>query len=312
MLKNIKSSYFIQLVYTYVEFAQKLKLIKYNKYLQNLTGIHFSNYKYFSGKYIIYESNGIGKEYYGYNDSLKFEGEYLKGKRNGNGKEYDSYGKLKFEGEYLNGKRNGNGKEYDNNGKLLFEGEYLDGNRKGSKYDNGISIIDDIYKIKHEIENNNIKDKLAFKGEYLNGKRHGKGKEYDYEGNLIFKGEYLNDKRNGKGKEYNYNGKLQYYGEYLNGEKTGNGKEYDNEEELIFEGQYLYGRKIEGKSYINGYLEFEGEYDSNKIWNGNGYDKYGNIIYKLNKGKGKVKEYDDYFKKLKFEGECLYGQKNGI
>ena len=32
----------------------------------------------------------------------------------------------------------------------------------------------------------------------------GKGKEYDYEGELIFKGEYLNGERNGKWKEYFY------------------------------------------------------------------------------------------------------------
>ena len=44
---------------------------------------------------------------------------------------------------------------------------------------------------------------MIFEGEYLNGKRNGKGKEYDYYGNLIFEGEYLNGKRwNGKGKEY--------------------------------------------------------------------------------------------------------------
>ena len=34
-----------------------------------------------------------------------------------------------------------------------------------------------------------------YDGEYLNGLKNGKGKEYDYEGNLIFEGEYLNGKR---------------------------------------------------------------------------------------------------------------------
>ena len=38
-------------------------------------------------------------------------------------------------------------------------------------------------------------DILKFEGEYLNGKRHGKGKEYDGNGQLIFEGEYLNGKR---------------------------------------------------------------------------------------------------------------------
>ena len=67
-----------------------------------LKKINFINYMYFSGRYIIYESNGIVKEYYGYNCDLLFEGEYLNGKRNGKGKEYFYNGKLKFEGEYLN------------------------------------------------------------------------------------------------------------------------------------------------------------------------------------------------------------------
>ena len=35
---------------------------------------------------------------------------------------------------------------------------------------------------------------LIFEGELLNGKKNGKGKEYDYMGNLIFEGEYLNGK----------------------------------------------------------------------------------------------------------------------
>ena len=34
-----------------------------------------------SGKYIIWEKNGIGKEYNGYNRKLLYEGEYLNGKK---------------------------------------------------------------------------------------------------------------------------------------------------------------------------------------------------------------------------------------
>ena len=44
-------------------------------------------------------------------------------------------------------------------------------------------------------------------GKYKTGKKNGKGKEYDYDGDLIFEGEYLNGKRNGIGKEYYRNGK---------------------------------------------------------------------------------------------------------
>ena len=46
----------------------------------------------------------------------------------------------------------------------------------------------------------------------------GYGKEFDLTTDkLIFEGEYRYQKRNGKGKEYDYFGELQFEGEYLNG-----------------------------------------------------------------------------------------------
>ena len=86
MLKNIKSLYFIRFLFLYVDEKQKLKIIKYNKALQKNIDITIINYKYFTGRYIIYESKTIGKEYDGFNGQLLFEGEYLNGKRNGKGK----------------------------------------------------------------------------------------------------------------------------------------------------------------------------------------------------------------------------------
>ena len=221
MLQNIKSSYFIKLIYTFVEESQKLKLVKYNKSIQKNLDISIINYKYFKGRYIIYESNGIGKEYDGYDDTLIFEGEYLHGSRNGKGKEYDREGELIFEGEYLNGQRNGKGKEYCNNGnKLLFVGEYLnDKEQIGTRYDGFDNIK---YKLKNNIN--------------------GEGKEY-HKGHLIFEGGYLNVIRNGKGKEYNDFGHLIFEGEYLNGKRHGKGKEYGILGELIYKGEYLIDKK---------------------------------------------------------------------
>ena len=83
MLENIKSLYFIKIVFSYLEEERKLKLIKYNKKAQELIEINLFNYKIFSGRYILYEENGKAKEYSCYNDNLLFEGEYLNGKRNG-------------------------------------------------------------------------------------------------------------------------------------------------------------------------------------------------------------------------------------
>ena len=47
--------------------------------------------------------------------------------------------------------------------------------------------------------------------------------------------------------------------------------------------------KLKGKQYVNGKLEFEGEYLFDKKWNGKGYDVHGNIIYELINGNGKCK-----------------------
>ena len=121
MLKNIKSSYFINIIFSFVNEKQKLEVVKYNKNLQKNINISIINYKHFSGKYIIYESDGKVKKYNGYDDKLIFE-ERL----NGKGKEYWD-GELIFEGEFLNGK----GKEYDIDGTLIFEGEYLNGKKHG-------------------------------------------------------------------------------------------------------------------------------------------------------------------------------------
>ena len=134
MLKNVKS-YFLRFLFSIIQEKQKLELIKYNKNLQEMLNISLINYKYFSGSFIIFESNEKGKEFL-FDGELIFEGEYLNRKRNGKGKEYLDNVKLIFEGEYLNGKKSGKGKEYDYDGQLIFEGEFLNGvrNGKGKEY----------------------------------------------------------------------------------------------------------------------------------------------------------------------------------
>ena len=75
MSKTIESSYFIKLLFLYIDERQKLKIVKYNKSLQKNIDISIANYKHFTGRYLIYGANGIGKEYIGYHDNLIFEGE---------------------------------------------------------------------------------------------------------------------------------------------------------------------------------------------------------------------------------------------
>ena len=48
-----------------------------------------------------------------------------------------------------------------------------------------------------------------------------------------------------------------------------------------------------------------------KTYNGKGYDKKGNVIYEIINGNGKGAEYDEYNRKLIFEGEYLNGKRNG-
>ena len=201
MLANIKSVYFIKLVFSKIDEKRKLNIVKYNKSLQNILSIKLINYIFISNKYIVYEENGIGKEYDCSNDELLYIGQYKNGERNGKIKKFDYHnGKLIFEGEYLNGKK-WNGKGYNDNGNIVY------------KIENG----------KGYIKEYNKEGKFIIEGEYLNGERNGKGKEFYYNGKLMFEGEYLNGKRfNGKGKEYDIFGKLIFDGEYLYGIKFPN------------------------------------------------------------------------------------------
>ena len=122
--KSIESLYILKDIFSFLSEKQKLKIIIYNKYMQNKLDINIKDYKRISKRLREGERNGKGKEYNIYG-KLIFKGEYLNGRRNGKGKEYNYDGELEFEGEYLNGKRNGKGKEYDDylndDGKLEYK-----------------------------------------------------------------------------------------------------------------------------------------------------------------------------------------------
>ena len=80
-LKDIKSSYIIQKIFSFLNENQKLEMIIYNKELQKKCLIGIKNYKTINGVYKIGEKNGKGKEYSIYTKRLVFEGEYLNGKK---------------------------------------------------------------------------------------------------------------------------------------------------------------------------------------------------------------------------------------
>ena len=178
MLPNIKTLYFINKVFSCLNFGLEMKIVRYNKKYQKILNLNLLDYRVYSGKYIIdTEIKGKKKEYNGFNDILIYEGEYLNGKRNGKGIEYYENGIMKFEGEYLNGNR-WNGKGYDHDNNVIYE--LKDG--KGN-----VKLFDD------------EDGKLIFEGEYLNGEFNGKGKSYENHSLFIFEGVYLNGKKwNGK------------------------------------------------------------------------------------------------------------------
>ena len=62
-LENIKSSYILKDIFSYLNKKQKLNLIIYNKQLQKIIGVDIEDYKEASGKYKIAEENGKGREY---------------------------------------------------------------------------------------------------------------------------------------------------------------------------------------------------------------------------------------------------------
>ena len=114
-INDVKSSFIIKIIFSFLIEKHKLNIIIYNKELQKKLSVDINNYKKISGKYKIEGKNGKGREYEFDTDILIFEGEYLNGKRNGKGKEYYYNDNLKFDGEYLDGNK-WNGKGYNING----------------------------------------------------------------------------------------------------------------------------------------------------------------------------------------------------
>ena len=339
MLENIKSIYFLKIVFSDITEKRQLQIVNYNKALQFKLEKNLIHYKILSGKYMIHETNTKVKIYNAYNDNLLFEGEYLNGKRNGKGKEYYDDGKLKYEGEYLNGKRNGKGKLYYKYGDLMFEGEYLNGNKtgKGKEYGyKGDLLYEGEYlngkKWNGKGKINNYNGLLKYEIEYKNGKlwnvkqhnnqeiinviNEGKGliQEYDQNNEIIsFQCDYLNGERHGKMKAYYDNGKLKSEEDYQNGKRSGKVKRFYLDGKLKSEENYLNFKKngVTKEYYDDGKLKAEKEYINDKIWNSKTFDQNNNIINELKEGKGYIKEYHDLTGKLIFEGEYLNGERNG-
>ena len=78
MLANISSAYILKMIFEHISEILSLKLIRYNKILQEKLDFNIFKYMEKSGRYIIYEQGKRrGKEYDSYSDALLYEGEYL-------------------------------------------------------------------------------------------------------------------------------------------------------------------------------------------------------------------------------------------
>ena len=140
MINEINSAFFKRIVFSILPTSKLFKIIKYNKNLQNLLNVNIVDFMSFSGRYVIYEKNGFGKEYNSCNDKLIYEGEYLHGVRNGKGVEYYHRRPEKlFEGEFKNGKRHGKGIEYNRIGDIIFE-KYIKMEKNGMGLDISMTI----------------------------------------------------------------------------------------------------------------------------------------------------------------------------
>ena len=110
---NPEFSNIIELIFSFLLDRKKLRIINYNRKLQNLIKVNIEDYKKRCGRFKVGKRNGKGREYSLATHNWLFEGEYLNGKRNGKGKYYYENGSLHYEGEFKNNKLNGKGKEYN-------------------------------------------------------------------------------------------------------------------------------------------------------------------------------------------------------
>ena len=166
------------------------------------------------------------------------------------GKIYYPNRKIQYEGEYFNGKREGLGKYFYQESKYYFIGEFANG------YLNGKAII-----------YNSSDDKILYEGDFINGKFEGRGKLFYDNGNYYI-GQFKNHLQHGKGIEYDSNGNIQYKGCFIDGSREGNGKSITKD--MLFIGQYKKGNPIKGKIYSpNGkILLYDGDFINGELPNG--------------------------------------------
>lgn len=197
--------------------------------------------------------------------------------------------------------------------------------------------------IKGKIEGNKIiyEDGKYYIGDIKDEKRHGKGIQYDKEGEIIYEGDWIEDKyegngkliekygeyyigqfkkgeKHGKGIKYYENEKKKYEGDFINNILEGKGIEYNDDGTKKFEGEFVAGvYEGEGKLYYHdGDLKYSGHWKDGKkngkgiLYISKGKKEYeGDFFNDLFEGKGKY--YNYYGGKLQYEGEWELNKRQG-
>lgn len=203
----------------------------------------------------------------------------------------DEYGGKLYVGQVENGQANGWGRLFDEDRNIEYIGEF-----KNNKYDGEGRL----YSVINESDTEEVY--CEYEGGFSEGKCSGYGKCYIYnkgEALICYDGNYLENKKCGQGTLYLYDENnsviKKYSGGFAYGKPYGYGVYEVYEKGFKYEGTFIdgcYGG--EGKSYRNGELEYDGQWENNK------YNGYGISFF-----------YDDNGERKYYKGEFLNGYMHG-
>ena len=256
-------------------------------------------------------------------DDTMYEGEVFAGVPHGYGVAKFTSGSV-YEGNWDRGKRHGQGKmTWSRGGQWI--GEFKEGNPVSG---DGVMYL-----------NINGKD-YRYEGEYRNGARNGQGKFYFTDS--VYEGQWVNGKRHGTGKivwskggewvgQYRDDGawegsgvmytkkgdfSFRYEGSYRNGTRNGFGKMIYSD--CTYEGQWLEGKRHgAGKTIWNKGGEWNGQYQNDGVWSGEGV-MYVNVDgvslrYEGQYDRGARNGYGKfYYTDCIYEGRWLDGKRHGM
>ena len=71
--RTVNSFYIIKYIFSLLSENKKLEILEYNDKFKKILGITLEDYKFLSGKYVIGDRNGKGKEYTIYGNNKIFD-----------------------------------------------------------------------------------------------------------------------------------------------------------------------------------------------------------------------------------------------